>query len=382
MPYNIDPKQEAAREKAKEFCEKEVIPVAKDLDRRPEPQVFPKEYFKKLGDAGFVGYAFPKEYGGGGYSNLEYATVIEELAYYDPPTCLLAAVQELAAYPIMVFGNEEQKKKYLPPAARGETILSFVLTEPEAGSDAANQQTSAVPEGDNYILNGEKIFIMHGDVCDTGVVFCRIQEEGVRDKVSAIIVDMDSPGIEQKTLEYKMGMKAATTGRIWFKDVKVPKKNLLGEPGKGFRYAMQTLDGARIGVAAQGVGIGQRALDESISYAKKRVQFGSPIAKLQAIQWKIADMSTQVEAARLLTYKAAMLQDEGKRFSLEACHAKLFASEMANFCVDEAMQIHGGYGFIEEFSIIGKLYRDQRVTEIYEGTSEVQRLVIASSLLR
>jgi butyryl-CoA dehydrogenase len=228
------------------------------------------------------------------------------------------------------------------------------------------------------LVNGEKIFIMHGDVAEIGVLFTKIEGQA---KLSAMIVETDQPGWQKRTLKNKMGMRAATTGGIIIKDVKVPKDNLLGEVGKGFRYAMTTLDGARIGVAAQGVGVAQRALDESVAYAKKRIAFGAPIAKLQAIQWMIADMATQVEAARLMCYKAAQLQDAGQRFSLEAAQAKLYCSEVAGFCVDRAMQIHAGYGYIGEFSPIEKLYRDQRVLEIYEGTSEVQRLVIAGNVI-
>jgi butyryl-CoA dehydrogenase len=381
MRYNVDPKQQAIRDLVKDFAEKEINPICRDLDRVPEK--FPVEYYRKLGQAGLIGFAMPKEYGGGGHSNIEYITLIEELAYYDPATALLAAVPELAVYPIIHFANEEQKKKYLPKCATGEMIPAFALTERLAGSDAANQQTLAKIEGNEFVINGEKIFIMHGDACDVAVLFCKIGDQSEeRPKVSAIIVESKTPGFKAFTLKHKMGMRAATTGRIELKDVRVPLANQLGEVGKGFRYAMATLDGARIGVAAQGVGIAQRALDESIAYAKSRIAFGAPIAKLQAIQWMIADMATQLEAARLMTYKAAQLQDKGEKFSLEASQAKLFASEAARFCIDRAMQIHAGYGYIGEFSIIEKLYRDQRVIEIYEGTSEVQRLVIAGNYLR
>jgi butyryl-CoA dehydrogenase len=381
MHYNVDDRQQAVRDRAKEFAEKEILPVYRELDRKKEE--FPKEYYKKLGKAGLIGYAMPKAYGGGGYSNIEYITLIEELAYYDAATALLAAVPELATFPIYAFGTEEQKKKYVPKCATGEIIPAFALTEREAGSDAANQKTVAIIEGDHFVINGEKIFIMHGDAADVAVLFCRIGKEAEgRPKVSAIIVDTDTPGWKAFTLEHKMGMRAATTGRIELKDVRVPVSQQLGETGKGFKYAMMTLDGARIGVAAQAVGLAQRALDESIEYSKKRIAFGSPIAKLQAVQWMIAEMATQIEAARLLTYKAAVIQDKGERFGLQAAQAKMFATEAARFCVDRAMQIHAGYGYIGEFSVIEKLYRDQRVTEIYEGTNEVQRLVIAGSLLR
>ncbi len=379
MTYNVHESQQAVRDLLKEIGPT-IEKMGREWDRRPDG--FAHDIYQFIGSKGLCGFNMPKEYGGGGKSGLEYATMMEEISYWDPPSSLLAAVGQLAADPIIKQGSEEQKKKYIPDAAKGKSIPAFALTEPNAGSDAANQSTTATIDGDNFVINGEKIFIMHGDVCTIAVVFCKIVGDGERDKVSAIIVPGDAPGFRKGMLNHKMGMKYATTGRLWFDNVKVPRANLLGEMGKGFRYAMQTLDGARIGIAAQSTGIAQRALEESIKYAKQRVAFGAPIAKLQAIQWMIADMGTRVEAARLMTYKAAQLQDKGEKFSMEAAQAKLFASEVANFCVDRAMQIHGGYGYIGEFSVIEKLYRDQRVCEIYEGTSEVQRLVIAGNLLR
>ncbi len=380
MAYNVNDKiQQPVRDMVKEIGP-DIQRIGYEWDRKPD--AFCHDIFKILADKGCVGFNMPTEYGGGGKTALEYATMIEEIAYWDAPSSLLAAVSQLAVDPITKHATDEQKKAIIPKAAKGELIPAFALTEPNAGSDAANQQTTFGIDGDNFVINGEKIFIMHGDVADVGVVFGKIQEDGIRDKVSAVIVDLKQDGIRAETLMHKMGMKYATTGRLWFKDVKVPKSNLLGEAGKGFKYAMMTLDGARIGIAAQATGICQRALDETVKYAKERIAFGSPIAKLQAIQWMIADMSTRTEAARLMTYKAAELQDAGVRFSLEAAQAKLFAAEAANFCVDKAMQIHSGYGYIGEFSPIEKLYRDQRVSEIYEGTSEIQRLVIAGNLLR
>ncbi len=380
MAYNVnDNIQQPVRDMVKEIGP-DIQRIGYEWDRKPD--AFCHDIFQILAGKGCVGFNMPKEYGGGGKSALEYATMIEEIAYWDAPSSLLAAVSQLAVDPVARHGNDDQKKAIIPKAAKGELIPAFALTEPNAGSDAANQQTTFTVDGDNFIVNGEKIFIMHGDVADVGVVFGKILEDGSRGKVSAVIVDLKQDGIKAETLKHKMGMKYATTGRISFKEVKVPKSNLLGEPGKGFKYAMMTLDGARIGIAAQATGICQRALDETIKYAKERIAFGSPIAKLQAIQWMIADMATKTEAARLMTYKAAELQDAGARFSLEAAQAKLFAAEAANFCVDRAMQIHSGYGYIGEFSPIEKLYRDQRVSEIYEGTSEIQRLVIAGNLLR
>jgi len=390
LRYNVDERQQAVRDRVAKFAKEHIIPISKELDHRDDPDRFAFDIFRKLGKEGFIGFNMPKEYGGSGVSSIEYTTLVEELCYYDPAVCLLDAVAELATYPIYHFGNDEQKKKYVPKCASGEWISSFALTEPEAGSDAVNQRTTAVLDGDEYVINGEKIFIMHGDVADIIVLFLKIEggpEEKASRKISAIIVEAKKdgklvPGLKVATLKKKMGMRAATTGRMWFDNLRVPKENLLGEVGKGFKIAMNTLDGARVGVAAQGLGLAQRALDESIDYAKKRVCFGSPIGKFQAIQWMIADMATQVEAARMLTYKAAQLQDRGEKFTIEASQAKLHCSETAKFCVDRAMQIHAGYGYIGEFSMIEKLYRDQRIMEIYEGTSEVQRLVIAGSYMR
>jgi butyryl-CoA dehydrogenase len=382
--YNLLESQQAIRDRVVEFGKSVIEPVAVELDRRPEPQIFPRDYYEKAAEAGFVGFGMPKEYGGEGRTSLEYATMLEELAYFDPATSLMVAIPQLATFPLHTFGGEELKKKYLPKSANGEWVCSFTLTEPDAGSDAANQKTVALEDGDNYVINGLKHFIMHGDAADYYVLFCKIgeQEEGKRPRISTIVVDADQPGIRRETLQYKMGMKLATTGRIYFENAIAPKSNLLGDQGSGFRYAMNTLDGARIGVASQGLGIAQRALEESVKFANKRIAFGAPISKLQAIQWMIADMATRLEAARIMTYKAAHMQDKGERFTIEAAQAKLFGAEMANFVVDRAMQIHSGYGYIGEFSFIEKLYRDQRVLEIYEGTSEVQRLIIGGSYLR
>ena len=378
MNKNIEPKQQEVRDLVKVFADKEIYPITRELDQMPEPRKFPRELYSKLGQAGFIGFSMPKELGGLEKTHLEYITLIEELCYHDPAVGLLTAVGELATYPIIHFANDEQKKKFVPDCAAGKIVPSFVLTERAAGSDASNQTTVAVEDGDDYVINGEKIFIMHGDVTNLAVLFCKI--EG-KPKMSAILVETDRPGWSARTLANKMGMRAATTGEIFLKDVRVPKSNLLGDVGRGFRYAMITLDSARVGVAAQGLGLAQRMLDESIAYAKKRIAFGAPIAKLQAIQWMIADMATQVAAARALTYKAAQMQDREEKYSTEAAMAKLFSSETANFCCQKAMQIHGGYGYIGEFTTIEKFYRDQRVLEIYEGTSEIQRLVIAGSVI-
>jgi butyryl-CoA dehydrogenase len=383
MAWNWDPAQEEVREKARAFAEKHIDAVSQELDRRP-PE-FPEDIFKAMGKAGFLGYPADPAYGGQGKNKLLYATLIEEISYADAALGIVMAVQVLASYPIEEFGTDEQKKKYLPKMNAGEVHGAFALTEPGAGSDAAAQQATATLDGDHYVLNGEKIFISSGNVADVVVVICKANaaEEPDKFKVSALIFDSPKdPGYSTEILKYKMGIRASTTARLYFKDVKVPKKNLLGQYGKGFRVALNTLDGARVGVAAQSVGICQRAFDLASAYAQEREQFGAPIAKLQAIQWMIADMSVRTEAARLLTYKAALKEAAGEPMGLEAAQAKLFASEAANFCVNKCMQIHAGYGFVGDFSRVEQLYRDQRITEIYEGTSEVQRLVIANHLLR
>ena len=383
MTYNLVESQQAVRDMVKEFGEAEIAPISKDLDRKP-PE-FPMDLYKKMAANGFMAFPVADQYGGMGRKKIDYATLIEELSWFDASASIIMAVTNLASYPIEKFGSEEQKRKYLPKMCSGEWIGAFALTEPDAGSDAGNQQTTVAEDGDNYILNGEKIFISSGNVADVTVVIGKIPREGEKDLISAFIVEgkpNQGNGFTSEILKWKMGLRGSTTARLKLENVKIPKSNMLGEPGKGFRIALTTLDSARTGVASQAVGIAQRAFDESIKYAKTRKQFGAPIAKLQAVQWMIADMSTRLEAARLLTYKVAMMEDKGERFSKEAAQAKLFAAEAANFCADKAMQIHGGYGYIGEFSDIEKIYRDQRITEIYEGTSEVQRLVIAASYLR
>jgi len=382
MTYNVNPKQQAVRDVVREFAKKHILPRSVELDRRP-PE-FPYDIFKEMGRAKFLGFPTPKEYGGEGKSTLEHATLVEEMAYADGALAIVMAVSVLSSTPIQLFGDEEQKKKYLPKMASGEYIGAFALTEPEAGSDAAAQKATAILEGDHYVLNGEKIFITSGNVANIVVVICRVKEgnEG-EGKVSALIFDdPKAKGYSTELIKYKMGIRASTTGRLYFKDVCIPKENLLGETGKGFRIAMATLDGARIGVAAQAVGIAQRAFDEAVKYSQERVQFGKPISANQAIQWMLADMSTRLESARLLTYKSAQMADAGEKFGMEAAQAKLFASETAVFCTDRAVQIHGGYGYCGDFSEVERLYRDARITPIYEGTSEVQRLVISSYILK
>ncbi len=382
MTYNLDPKQQKVRDEVRKFAEKHVLPRSVELDRRP-PE-FPYDIFKEMGKAKFLGFPTSKEYGGEGRSILEHCTLVEEMSVADAAIAIVMAVSVLTSTPIELFGNEQQKKKYLPKIASGEYIGAFALTEPGAGSDAAAQKTTAVLDGDHYVVNGEKIFITSGNVADVVVLICRICEDSEGEgKVSALIFDdPKAEGFRTETLKYKMGIRASTTGRLYFKNVRIPKENLLGEVGKGFRITMTTLDSARIGVASQAVGIAQRAYNEAVKYSLEREQFGKPISANQAIQWMLADMSCRLEASRLLTYKAAQMADNGEKYAKEAAQAKLYASESAVFCADRAVQIHGGYGYIGDFSEIDRLYRDARITPIYEGTSEVQRLVIANYILK
>jgi butyryl-CoA dehydrogenase len=385
MPWNWVPEQQEIRDKVKAFAEKHIVPVGDKYDRG-EPK-FPQEILDAMAKEGYPGFPFAKEYGGLAEPKIRYATLIEEVSKYDAGFGIVMAVTVLAGYPIEKFGTEEQKKKYLPKMCAGKMVGAFALTEPGAGSDAASQRATAEDKGDHYLLNGEKIFITSGDVAGVIVTICKIMPEGETDldkgKVSALLFDNPSdPGFSFDVIKYKMGIRGSTQAHIYFKDVKVPKENLLGEVGKGFRIAMTTLDGARVGVAAQSVGIGQHALDLATAYAKEREQFGRPIAKQQAIQWMIADMATRLDAARLLTYRAAVMEDAGEKFSHEASMAKLYASETANFCADCCVQIHGGYGYCGDYADAERIYRDARITRIYEGTSEVQRLVIANQLLR
>jgi butyryl-CoA dehydrogenase len=356
-----------------------VRPLAATLDAEAR---YPHETVEKLTKLGFMGIFIPPEHGGSGLDQVSYALIIEELSRACAATgVIVSAHNSLVCYPMLRFGTDEQKRKYLVPMAKGDAIGSFALTEPEAGSDAANQRSVAVVDGDGFKLNGSKIFITNATIAKTFIVFCLTDPPaGVRG-ISAFIIERDTPGFTVGKKENTMGIRGSGACRLDFDDVHVPRANLLGELNKGFRVAMATLDAGRIGIAAQAVGIGQAALDEAIKYAKERVAFGKPIANLQAIQWMIADTATEVAAARCLTYRAAAKKDEGDDITLEAAQAKLYASEMAQRATHRAVQIHGGYGYTKDFTV-ERLYRDARITEIYEGTSEIQRLVVASQVLK
>lgn len=379
MDFSLSPKHEMLRSMFREFSEKEIASIAAEIDESGE---FPYENVKKMKELGILGLPFPQEYGGAGADTLAYIIAVEEISR----ACaahgvILSAHVSLAAHPIYQFGSEEQKQKYLVPLAKGELLGAFGLTEPNAGTDASNQQTAAVHEDDEYVINGTKIFITNGGVADVYIIMAMTDQAKGLKGISAFIVEKGWAGFTFGKKENKMGIRASSTTELIFQDCRIPKENLIGREGDGFKIAMQTLDGGRIGIAAQALGIAQAALDESVRYAKERQQFNKSIASFQAVQWMIADMAVEIDAARLLVYKAAWLKDHRKPFAKEAAMAKLFASEVAMRQATKAVQIHGGYGYMKEYKV-ERLMRDAKITELYEGTSEVQRMVIAGATLK
>jgi butyryl-CoA dehydrogenase len=379
MQLELNEQQKMIQKMVREFAEKEVAPIAAELDEKEE---YPTKTLEKMAKLGLLGIIIPTEYGGAGLDTISYATVIEEISRKCASTGVVTSVHNsLTAGPIMKYGTEEQKKKYLPILAKGEKIGAFAATEPNAGSDLGAMQTTAVLKGNKYIINGDKTFITSGPEAGIIIIFAVTDKSAGPKGISAFIVESDMKGYKVGSIFEKLGINASKTSELIFEDMEVPKENLLGKEGDGFKIALGTLDGGRIGIAAQAVGIAQAALDESIEYSKQRQQFGRPIAKFQAIQWMIADMATRIEAARYLVYNAAYKKDKGERISKEAAMAKLFASETAMEAAIKAVQIHGGYGYTKEYTV-ERLFRDAKITEIYEGTSEVQKMVIAGSLLR
>ena len=363
----------------KEFAEKEIAPIAAELDQKEE---YPIKILEKMAKLGLLGTIIPTQYSGAGLDTISYAIVVEEISRKCASTGVITSVHNsLVAWPIMKYGTEEQKKKYLPLLATGKKIGAFAGTEPNAGSDLGAMQTSAVLKDNKYIINGDKTFITSGSEAGIIIVFAVTDKKLGSKGISTFIVESDMKGFKVGSIYEKLGINASKTAELIFENLEVPKENLLGQEGDGFKIALSTLDGGRIGIAAQAVGIAQAALDESIEYSKQRQQFGRPLAKFQAIQWMIADMATNIEAARFLVYNAAYVKDKGERFSKEAAMAKLFASDTAMNSVIKAVQIHGGYGYTKEYTV-ERLFRDAKITEIYEGTSEVQRMVISSNLLR
>jgi butyryl-CoA dehydrogenase len=379
MDFDLDEQQLMIRKMAREFAEKEIKPVASEFDQNAS---FPGEIVRKLGELGFMGMMVPEEYDGAAMDTVSYAIAVEEISRADASTGVTMSVNNsLCCQPILDYGNEAQKKKYLPPLAQGEKLGAFSITEPEAGSDAGNVQTTAVKDGDHYVINGTKVFVTNGGKADVIVLFAATDKEAKARGISGFIVEKGTPGFKAGKKEDKMGMRGADTSELIFEDCKVPAENLLAKEGMGFKIALATLDGGRIGIAAQAVGIGQACLEAAIEYSKQRKQFGRSICEFQAIQWILANMATDIDAARFLTYRAAFLKDKGARFTKEAAEAKLFASEAAVRAAINAVQVHGGYGYMKEYDV-ERYFRDSKLTEIYEGTSEVQRLVIAASLLR
>ncbi len=378
MDFKLSEEHELFRRTAREFAQKELEPRAKEFEDKHE--VSP-EILQKLGELGYLGLAVPEEYGGVGADALSYVIVMEELSKACASTSTAVSVQNsLVEFPIVEFGTEEQKRKYLPKLATGEWFGAFGLTEPEAGSDAAGMKTTAVRDGDFYVLNGTKRFITNAAFAHVFIVFALTDPAAGNKGVSCFIVERGTPGFTVGSEEDKMGIRGTSTCELFFEDCRVPAENLLGEENKGFKIAMLTLDAGRIGIAAQALGIAEAALEESVKYAQERIAFGKPLAAFQAIQFKLADMKAQIEAARWLVYHAAWKKDQGEDYILESSLAKLYAAEIASKVADEAVQIHGGYGYIRDYKV-ERLYRDARITRIYEGTSEIQKLIIARQLL-
>src|ERR671928_366453 len=375
MDFDLSDDHELIQRTVRDFAQGEVAPVAEELDRTKS---FPYEIVRKLGDLNLMGIPFPEEYGGGAGDTLAYALAVEELTRVDSSVAItVCAHTSLGTQPIYLFGSDAQKAEWLPPLCSGERLGAFGLTEPEAGSDAGNTRTRAELDGDEWVVNGAKQFITNSGTDISG--FVTITARTGEGEISNILVPNRTPGYEVGQPYRKMGWNASDTRPLAFEDCRVPEANLVGIRGQGFRQFLQTLDGGRIGVSAMGVGLAQGALDEALAYAKERVAFGQPISKYQAIQGKLADMATEIEAARLLVYKAARLKDAGRNFTLTAAQAKLKTGRLAVRCAEEAVQIHGGYGYIEEYPVC-RFYRDAKILTIGEGTDEVQQMVIARSL--
>ncbi len=388
MDFTLSKEHEMARQLFKDFAEKEVKPLAQEVD---EEERFPRETVEKMAKYGFLGIPVPKEYGGQGCDILTYVMCVEELSKVCGTTgVIVSAHTSLCIDPILTYGTEEQKQKYLPDLASGRKIGAFGLTEPGAGTDAQGQQTKAVLDGDEWVLNGSKCFITNGKEADVYIIIAvtgKIEKRGKMQKeISAFIVEKGTPGFTFGTKEKKMGIRGSSTYELIFTDCRIPKENLLGAKGKGFSIAMHTLDGGRIGIAAQALGLAEGALETTIAYVQERKQFGRSIAQFQNTQFQLADMATKVEAAKLLVYKAARKKDEYRTnpkisYSVEAAQAKLYAAEVAMEVTTKAVQLHGGYGYIREYDV-ERMMRDAKITEIYEGTSEVQRMVISANLLK
>jgi butyryl-CoA dehydrogenase len=379
LNLELTEEQQLLQKSVRRFAEAEVKPLAKEID---ETGQFPRETFSKAAELGLTGIAFPENYGGAGMDHISYAIVVEEISRVCASTGVILSVQNsLYCDPVYRFGTEEQKQKFLVPFARGEKIGCYALTEPQAGSNAAALATKAVRRGDCYVVNGTKAWITTGGVADAAIVYVNTHPEKGEKGITALVIEKGTPGFAVGKEEKKLGIHATACTELSFTDCTVPVANRIGNEGDGYKVALSTLDGGRIGIAAQATGIAQGAFEAALSYAQQRQAFGHPIADFQAIQFMLADMATEIDAARLLVRRAAWKQDSGARFSMEASIAKLFASEMSTRVAHKAIQIHGGYGYSSEYPV-ERAYRDARITEIYEGTSEIQRLVIASWALK
>lgn len=377
MAFQLTEEQRMIQTTVREFARKEIEPIAEKCDRE---SIFPKETLSKMAEMGLLGMMIPTEYGGAGLDMVSYSLAMQEVAYACASTAVVMGVNNLVCEPLFKFGTEAQKQKYLVPLAQGKYLGSFALTEPGAGSDAANQKTSAALKDDFYVLNGTKMFITSGSNAKVFITTAVTDKTARHHGITAFILEKGMPGFSVGKIEDKMGLRASDTAELIFENCQVPRENLLGKEGEGFKIMMSTLDGGRIGIASQSAGIAQACLDAAIRYAKKREVFSQPIAEFQGLRWMIADMATEIEAAQLLTLQAAQLKDQGIPFTKEASMAKLFASEMVNRVAYKALQIHGGYGYLKDFPV-ERYYRDARVTTIYEGTSEIQRNVIAKLVL-
>lgn len=378
MNFELSQDHKVLQSAVRDFVEKEIKPIAMKID---EEHMIPDALVKKMGEMGFLGSYLPEEYGGAGLDMLSYSIVVEEVSKACGSSgVLISAHTSLACGPIYTYGTEEQKKKWLPALNSGETIGCFLLTEPNAGSDAGGTTTVYRREGDEFVINGGKIFVTNGGYLGTGVLFASHDRSLKHRGISAFIVDLKSPGVTILKNENKMGIRGSYTTAFAFDDLRVPVGNLLGQEGKGFNVAMDTLNGGRIGIASQALGIAEGAFERALAYSKERRQFDQAICEFQAIQFKLADMWTRIETSKLLTYRAACLKDARKNYTMESAMCKMHASETATYVTKEAMQIHGGYGFIVDYEV-ERMYRDARITEIYEGTNEVQRIVISKLLL-
>ena len=379
MEFNLTDEQIAIRETVQEFAEKEIAPSARERDEKSE---FPYEIVKKLGELGMCGIISSPEYGGSGMDFLSYVIIIEELARVDASVAVIMSVTNtLAGFPLRHFGSEEQKKKFLIPLSKGEKLGAYSLSEPQAGSDASNLVCRAVRDGDDYILNGVKNFVTNGSTAEIIIVFAMTDKEKGKKGISTFIVESDTPGFSVGKVEKKLGIKSSDTAELVFKDCRVPVANLIGKEGEGMKIALTTLDYGRVGIGAQALGIAQGAMERAIAYSQEREQFGKKIISFQAIQFKISEMAVNVDASRLLLYRAAKLQDEGKNFTAESAIAKLFASKTAMKTSNQAVQIFGGNGYMREYEI-ERFMRDAKITEIYEGTSEIQKIVISREIIK